>query len=56
LSGTGITIDVYQDKLRFFEQGGSARGAYINLTSTSSGVGTDLLAGGTSADSWARNH
>jgi hypothetical protein len=45
LSGTGVTIDVYQNRLRFFEQGGSARGAYIDLTSTSGGVGTDLLAG-----------
>ena len=43
LSGTGVTIDVYQNKLRFFEQGGSARGAYIDLTTTGAGVGTNLL-------------
>lgn len=45
LSG-GITIDSYQNKIRFFEQGGSARGAYIDLTAAASGAGTNLLAGG----------
>lgn len=42
----GITIDVYGDKLRFFETGGTNRGAYIDLTSASSSAGTNLLAGG----------
>ena len=46
LSGTGVTIDVYQNKLRIFEQGGAARGAYIDLTAASAGVGSDLLIGG----------
>jgi len=46
LSGTGVTIDVWQNRLRFFEQGGSARGAYIDLTAASAGVGSDLLSGG----------
>ena len=46
LAGTGVIIDIYQNKIRFFEQGGSTRGAYIDLTSTSGGVSTDLLAGG----------
>lgn len=46
LSGTGVTIDVYQNKLRFFEQGGTARGAYIDLTAASAGVGSNLLSGG----------
>jgi hypothetical protein len=45
LSG-GVTIDVYQNKIRFFEQGGSARGAYIDLTAASGGAGTNLLSGG----------
>lgn len=43
--GGGVTIDVYQNKLRFFEQGGSARGVYIDLTTASGGVGTNLLGG-----------
>jgi hypothetical protein len=46
LVGTGITIDVFQNRLRFFEQGGTARGAYIDFTSAGAGVGTNLLAGG----------
>jgi hypothetical protein len=46
LNGTGVTIDVWQNRLRFFEQGGSARGAYIDLTAASAGVGSDLLSGG----------
>ncbi len=45
LSG-GITIDAYQNKIRFFEQGGSARGAYIDLTACTGGAGTNLLSGG----------
>ena len=37
-----VTIDVYQNKLRFF-QGDSAKGAYIDLTAAAAGVGTNLL-------------
>jgi hypothetical protein len=43
LDGVGITIDSYQNRIRFFEQGGSARGAYIDLTQAAGGVGTNLL-------------
>jgi hypothetical protein len=46
IAGTGVTIDIYQNKLRFFEQGGDARGAYIDITAASNGVGSNLLAGG----------
>jgi hypothetical protein len=46
LTGSGITIDSYRNKIRFFEQGGDARGAYIDLTACSAGVGTNLLSGG----------
>lgn len=52
LSGTGVTIDVYQNKLRIFEQGGSARGAYIDLTAAGAGVATNLLSGGATSASW----
>jgi hypothetical protein len=41
LSG-GITIDAYVNKLRFFEQGGNARGAYIDLSQAADGVATLL--------------
>ena len=40
-----VTIDVYQNKLRFF-QGDNARGAYIDLTQAATSVGTNLLGGG----------
>ena len=42
----GVTIDVWQNRLRFFEQGGTARGAYIDLTAAGAGVSTNLLSGG----------
>jgi hypothetical protein len=45
LTGSGVTIDVYQNKIRFFEQGGAARGAYIDLTAAAGGAGTNLLSG-----------
>ena len=42
LSG-GVTIDAYQNKLRIFEQGGSARGVSIDLTKAPAGVGAELV-------------
>lgn len=41
-----VVIDVYQNKLRIFESTGTNRGAYIDLTAASTGVGSNLLAGG----------
>lgn len=43
---TSVTIDVYQNKLRIFESGGTNRGAYIDLTAATAGVGSNLLSGG----------
>lgn len=40
---TGVTIDVYQNKLRIFETGGTTRGVYIDLSTATAGVGTNLL-------------
>lgn len=42
LSGGTVTIDVYTNKLRIFESGGSNRGVYIDLTTVSNSVGTNL--------------
>lgn len=42
----GVTIDAYQNRVRIFEQGGDARGVYIDLTAAAAGVGTNLLSGG----------
>lgn len=49
LSGSTITIDIYQNRLRFFETSSPNRGAYIDLSAASSGVGSNLLSGGTSS-------
>ena len=46
LGGDGIGIDIFENKLRIFENGGTARGVYIDLTAAEADVGTDLLAGG----------
>ena len=54
LSGTNVTIDVYQDKLRIFESGGTNRGAYIPLNSTGASVGTSLLGGTTGAMNYSQ--
>jgi len=43
LTGSGITIDSYQNKIRIFEQGGNARGVSIDLSKTPNGVGGELL-------------
>jgi hypothetical protein len=42
LTGSGVTIDVYQNRLRIFEQGGSNRGGYFDITDLAAGVGTNL--------------
>lgn len=42
----GVTIDVYQNRLRIFEQGGSANGYYLDMPSGAPGVGTDLKPAG----------
>jgi len=42
----GVTIDVWQNRLRFFEQGGDARGFYIDISTGGNSVGTNLVGGG----------
>lgn len=49
---TGVTIDVYQNKLRIFESGGTNRGAYIDLSAAGTSVGSSLLSGGTTVNSF----
>lgn len=43
---TSVTIDVWQNRLRIFETGGSNRGAFIDLSAATSGVGSNLLTAG----------
>jgi hypothetical protein len=41
---TGVTIDVYQNRFRIFESGGSNRGVYIDMANgATSGIGVNLL-------------
>ena len=55
LSGGSVAIDIYQNKLRIFETGGTNRGVYIDIANgATSGVGTNLLAPSSSTDGWAR--
>jgi Ni,Fe-hydrogenase III small subunit len=46
IAGSSVTIDIYQNRFRIFEQGGTARGAFIDITACGAGVSTNLLAGG----------
>jgi hypothetical protein len=45
IAGTGLTIDVYQNRLRIFEQGGTARGGYWDITALGTGASTNLTGG-----------
>jgi hypothetical protein len=46
LTGSGVTLDVFQNRLRFFEQGGNARGYYLDITAGGAGASTNLASGG----------
>lgn len=41
-----VVVDIYQNRFRIFEGGGTNRGAFIDLSAATAGVGTNLLAGG----------
>jgi hypothetical protein len=43
ISGTGVIIDSYQDRIRIFEQGGSTRGAFLDITKQSNSVGSQIV-------------
>ena len=45
ISGAGVTIDVFQNRLRIFEQGGTARGGYWDITALGTGASTNLTGG-----------
>lgn len=46
IAGTGVTLDIFENKLRIFENGGNNRGAYIDITAAANGVASNLLTGG----------
>ena len=55
LVGGFVNIDIFQNRLRIFEAGGTNRGVYIDMANgATAGVGTDLLSPSTSTDGWAR--
>lgn len=45
LSGN-VSIDIYQNRIRIFDAAGTNKGAYIDLSAATDGVGSNLLAGG----------
>jgi hypothetical protein len=48
----GVVIDVHQNRLRIFEQGGTNRGVYIDITAAGASVGTNLVGGGSASNSF----
>lgn len=48
LAGTKVTFDLYQNKLRIFEEGGSNRGAFIDLSTLSNSVASEVVINDTS--------
>ena len=42
LTGTGVTFDIYQNRLRVFEAGGNNRGYYMDISTAENGVATSL--------------
>lgn len=49
LSGGSVAIDIYQNRLRIFETGGSTRGVYLDLAGAANTVGSALAVQGTAA-------
>lgn len=45
---SGVTIDVYQDKVRIFESGGTNRGGYWDISGLGAGVATNFAAAASS--------
>jgi hypothetical protein len=43
ISGSGIIIDSYRDSIRIFEQSGSTRGAFLDITKQSNSVGSQIV-------------
>ena len=41
-----VVIDVYENKLRFFEGGGNGRGFYLDLTTGGNNTNTNIMSGG----------
>ena len=44
---TSVTMDIWQNRIRFFETGGTNRGAYIDISTLPDGISTNLTAAST---------
>lgn len=53
LAAGTVSIDIYQNRLRIFETGGTNRGAFIDLSTAGAGVTTNLIASSGSVTSVA---
>jgi hypothetical protein len=42
LTGSAVVFDIWQDRVRIFENGGTNRGGYFDISTLGAGVGTDL--------------
>ena len=43
LTGSGVVVDIFRDRVRIFEDSGSTRGAFLNIVSQSSGVSSQIV-------------
>jgi hypothetical protein len=43
LTGSAVSVDIYQDRLRIFEGGGNSRGVHIDLSKAPIGVAGELI-------------
>ena len=43
LTGSMLVVDIWQDRLRMFENSGNNRGAYLNVASQSNSVGSSIV-------------
>jgi len=43
ITGSGVIIDLYRNRIRIFEQGGSTRGAFLDVTRQSNTVSSEIV-------------
>jgi hypothetical protein len=43
IAGNSVVMDVFRDRVRIFEDGGSNRGAFLNVVSQSAGVSSEIV-------------
>jgi len=43
IAGNNVILDVFRDRVRIFEEGGSSRGAFLNVVSQSANVNSEIV-------------